>query len=38
MGELTTLFDTSVLAGPTDGPRPDLADDCAVSVVAVGEL
>jgi predicted nucleic acid-binding protein len=38
MGGLKTLFDTSVLAGPTDGPRPRLDGDCAVSVVAVGEL
>ncbi len=38
MGRLTTLFDTSVLAGPTDGPHPTLGGDSAVSVVAVGEL
>jgi predicted nucleic acid-binding protein len=38
MGGLTRLFDTSVLAGPTDGPGPQLDGDCAVSVVAVGEL
>ena len=38
MGGLTTLVDTSVLAGPTDGPRPQLDGECAVSVVAVGEL
>jgi len=38
MGGLSRLFDTSVLAGPTGGPDPDLDGDCAVSVVAVGEL
>ena len=38
MGGLTTLLDTSVLAGPADGPRPQFDGDCAVSVVAVGEL
>jgi predicted nucleic acid-binding protein len=38
MGGLTTLFDTSVLAGPTDGPHPPLAGDSSVSVVTVGEL
>lgn len=37
MGDLKTLFDTSVLAGPRDG-RPRLEGDCAVSVVTVGEL
>src|SRR5688500_6332696 len=38
MGELTTLFDTSALIGATDGSGPQLDGDCAVSVVAVGEL
>jgi predicted nucleic acid-binding protein len=38
MGELTTLFDTSALIGATDGSGPKLDGDCAVSVVAVGEL
>ncbi|HEV7805840.1 MAG TPA: type II toxin-antitoxin system VapC family toxin [Solirubrobacteraceae bacterium] len=38
MGALTTLFDTSALIGPTDGPPPTLPGDSAVSVVAVGEL
>jgi|1186.fasta_scaffold343644_2 predicted nucleic acid-binding protein len=38
MGELTTLFDTSVLIGPTEGPPPELGGDCAISVVTVGEL
>jgi predicted nucleic acid-binding protein len=38
MGGLTRLFDTSVLTGPTSGRGPQLDGDCAVSVVAVGEL
>jgi len=38
MGALTTLFDTSALIGPTQGPPPRLQGDSAVSVVAVGEL
>ncbi|MDP2711981.1 MAG: type II toxin-antitoxin system VapC family toxin [Solirubrobacteraceae bacterium] len=38
MGGLTRLFDTSVLASPTDGPGPGISGDCAVSVVVVGEL
>jgi predicted nucleic acid-binding protein len=38
MGKLTTLFDTSALIGPNDGAGPQLDGDCAVSVVAVGEL
>jgi predicted nucleic acid-binding protein len=38
MGELTTLFDTSVLIGVRDRAGPRLEGDCAVSVVAVGEL
>jgi predicted nucleic acid-binding protein len=38
MGGLTRLFDTSVLAGPAEGLGPQLDGDCAVSVVAVGEL
>lgn len=38
MGELTTLFDTSVLIGPIEGAGPELDGDCAVSVVAIGEL
>ncbi len=38
MGELTTLFDTSVLIGATVGSGPQLDGACAVSVVAVGEL
>jgi len=38
MGKLTTLFDTSVLIGPIEGEGPQLYGDCAVSVVAVGEL
>jgi len=38
MGELTTLFDTSVLIGAREGVVPDLTGDGAVSVVAVGEL
>lgn len=37
MGDLKTLFDTSVLAGPRDG-QPRLEGGCAVSVVTVGEL
>ena len=35
---LTTLFDTSLLTGPSEGPPPRLDGDCAVSVVTVGEL
>jgi predicted nucleic acid-binding protein len=38
MGELTTLFDTSALIGPTEGSPPELRGDSAVSVVAIGEL
>ena len=38
MGELTTLFDTSVLIGARDGAGPQLSGDCAVSLVAIGEL
>ncbi len=38
MGELTTLFDTSALIGPSAGPPPPLPGDSAVSVVAIGEL
>lgn len=38
MGKLTTLFDTSALVGPNEGVGPRLDGDCAVSVVAVGEL
>ncbi len=38
MGELRTLFDTSVLTGPCGGRTPRLDGDCAVSVVTVGEL
>jgi len=38
MGELTTLFDTSALIGPTGGPAPQLPGDCAVSAVSIGEL
>ncbi|HEY1538680.1 MAG TPA: type II toxin-antitoxin system VapC family toxin [Solirubrobacteraceae bacterium] len=38
MGGLTRLFDTSVLVAATGGPDPELTGDCAVSVVAVGEL
>ena len=37
MGDLKTLFDTSVLAGPREG-SPRLEGDSAVSVVTVGEL
>ena len=32
------LFDTSVLIGAREGVGPQLDGDCAVSVVAVGEL
>lgn len=38
MGELTTLLDTSVLAGATDAAAPALDSGCAVSAVAIGEL
>lgn len=38
MGDLTTLFDTSALIGAREGEGPQLDGDCAVSVVAVGEL
>lgn len=38
MGDLTTLFDTSVLIGPNEGDGPQLDGDCALSVVAIGEL
>jgi predicted nucleic acid-binding protein len=32
------LFDTSLLAEPTEGRTPRLDGDCAVSVITVGEL
>jgi predicted nucleic acid-binding protein len=38
MGKLTTLFDTTALIGPNAGDGPQLTGECAVSVVAVGEL
>ncbi|MDP1846288.1 MAG: PIN domain-containing protein [Solirubrobacteraceae bacterium] len=38
MGRLTTLFDTSLLAEPTEGRTPNLDGDCAVSVITIGEL
>jgi predicted nucleic acid-binding protein len=38
MGDLTSLVDTSVLAGPVDGPPPRLDGGSAVSVVTIGEL
>ena len=38
MGQLTTLFDTSVLIGPRDGPPPRLEGECAVSAITLGEL
>ena len=38
MGRLTTLFDTSLLAEPTDSRTPNLDGDCAVSVITIGEL
>jgi len=38
MGRLTKLFDTSLLAGPTEDRTPRLDGDCAVSVITVGEL
>jgi hypothetical protein len=38
MGTLTTLFDTSALIGPNEGAGPRMDGECAVSVVALGEL
>ncbi len=38
MGNLKTLFDTSVLTGSRNDRTPRLEGDCAVSVVTVGEL
>jgi len=38
MGDLTTLFDTSVLIGMAGGAPPTLDGGSAVSVVAIGEL
>jgi predicted nucleic acid-binding protein len=38
MGDLSAVFDTSVLAAPPDGPPPSLDGGSAVSVVTVGEL
>jgi predicted nucleic acid-binding protein len=38
MGDLSAVFDTSVLTAPADGPPPRLDGGSAVSVVTVGEL
>ena len=38
MGNLKTLFDTSVLTGSGNDRTPRLEGDCAVSVVTIGEL
>lgn len=38
MGDLSAVFDTSVLTSPAHGPPPPLDGGSAVSVVAVGEL
>lgn len=38
MGDLTTLFDTSVLIGRIEGQAPPPGQDCAISVVTLGEL
>jgi predicted nucleic acid-binding protein len=38
MGDLTAVFDTSVLTSPADGPPPKLEGGSAVSVVTIGEL
>jgi predicted nucleic acid-binding protein len=38
VGDLSAVFDTSVLTGPADGPPPALDGGSAVSVVTVGEL
>jgi predicted nucleic acid-binding protein len=35
---LTSLFDTSALIGPANGPPPEPSGESAVSVVAIGEL
>jgi predicted nucleic acid-binding protein len=38
MGDLSAVFDTSVLTSPAHGPPPPLDGGSAVSVVTVGEL